>query len=263
MLGPSRVGKSLLGNLLLGWQAFDTLGGRGTAEARGVACGRRLLVVDTPGWQSWKDKYEENEAKRSRGVEVSKSEKLELLSALNLCDPGPHALLLVLPLLPFSQQESAALLARMEIFTPGVWSHSMVVFTLGDKLEPEQGRTFEQYLEGAGEQLQQLLGKCCYRCHVLNNKAPEDRSQVNRFLEKVEDRVMENCGWHFSLVMYCRLEEEWTRRERDAKERWEREQQGRHHGAPQDDMWLRMDIVSHHLGRRQPKSPKLTPVCQG
>lgn len=273
VLGPSRVGKSSLGNLLLGRQAFDTLGGRGTAVAQGEACGRRLLVVDTQGWRTWNEededkddggsREEENEAKRSRGRKVPKSEKLELLRALTLCDPGPHALLLVLPLLPFCQQESAALLARMELFTSGVWNHSMVVFTLGDKLEAGRGRTFQQYLEGAGEQLKQLLSACHYRCHVLNNKAPENRAQVTRLLEKVEDRVMENGGWHFSFIMYCRLEEVWTRREREAKERWEREQQERHHEAPTEETWLCMDTVSHYSGPWQPKSPKLKPVCQG
>ncbi|XP_062371645.1 GTPase IMAP family member 8 [Sardina pilchardus] len=243
VLGPSRVGKSSLGNLLLGRQAFDTRGGRGTEAARGE-------------WEK------ENEA-RKRRRRVSKSEKLELLGALSLCDPGPHALLLVLPLLHFSRRESAALQARMELLTPRAWSHTVVVFTLGDKLDGGLGRTVQRHLEGAGEQLHRVLGACRYRFHAVNNKAPEDRAQVARLLEKVEERVMENGGWHFSLVMYCRMEEEWARREREAKERWEREWQEKRHEASLMDTWLRMDTVSRHSGRLQPMGPTLKPVCQG
>ena len=83
VLGPSRVGKSSLGNLLLGRQAFDTRGGWGTAAARGEASGRRLLVVDTHGWRS-REEDEEDEGGGIRRRKVPKSEKLELLSALNL-----------------------------------------------------------------------------------------------------------------------------------------------------------------------------------
>ncbi|XP_041955470.1 LOW QUALITY PROTEIN: GTPase IMAP family member 4 [Alosa sapidissima] len=266
VLGPSRVGKSSLGNLLLGRQAFDTRGGWGTEAARGEASGRCLLLVDTYGWCSWEEEgdkegdeddgeswEEENEGRKRRRRKVSKSKKLELLGALILCDPGPHALLLVLPLLHFSRRESAALQARMELLTPRVWSHTVLVFTLGDKLDPGQGRTFQQYLEGTGEQLHWVLGACRYRCHVVNNKTAQDRVQVTRLLEKVEDQVQENGGWHFSLVMSCRMEEEWTCREREAKERREREGQEKHQEASLMDTWLRMDTVSSYSGRLQPK----------
>ncbi|KAG5286113.1 hypothetical protein AALO_G00011080 [Alosa alosa] len=240
VLGPSRVGKSSLGNLLLGRQAFDTRGGWGTEAARGEASGRCLLLVDSYG------------------------KKLELLGALILCDLGPHALLLVLPLQHFSRRESAALQARMELLTPRVWSHTVLVFTLGDKLDPGQGRTFQQYLEGTGEQLHWVLGACRYRCHVVNNKTAQDRVQVTRLLEKVEDQVTENGGWHFSLVMSCRMEEEWTCREREAKERWEREGQEKHQEASLMD---NMAAYGHSLLiLRQAAAkgfPTLMPVCQG
>ncbi len=48
---------------------------------------------------------------------------------------------------------------------------------------------------------------------------PQDRQQVSGLLDRAEDMLMENGGWHFSLHMYCRLEEEWSRREREMKER--------------------------------------------
>ncbi|XP_016405419.1 GTPase IMAP family member 4 [Sinocyclocheilus rhinocerous] len=137
-------------------------------------------------------------------------------TALSLCEPGPHILLLVIPLLYFSHSEKAALQKRMEILTEGVWRHTMVVFTLGDRL---RDYSIQDHIQTAGKDLQWLMEKCRYRYHVLNNKMPQDRQQVSGLLDRAEDMLMENGGWHFSLHMYCRLEEEWSRREREMKER--------------------------------------------
>ncbi|KAL7876465.1 hypothetical protein AOLI_G00114280 [Acnodon oligacanthus] len=205
LIGPRRTGKSSVGNTLLGRQAFETWGGASTTVVNGISEGRQLTIVDTYGWGP-----EENS--------IPRREKLELFSALSLCDPGPHVLLLVLPLLQFTQSNRTALQRRMELLTEGVWRHTMVVFTLGDRL---QGQTAQECLQGGGEHLEWLLTKCRYRYRVLNNKAT-DRLQVSSLLDRVEDMLMENCEWHFSLHMYRRLEEEWSRREKEIVERKER-----------------------------------------
>uniref|UniRef100_A0A9J8A7S6 Zgc:136870 n=1 Tax=Cyprinus carpio carpio TaxID=630221 RepID=A0A9J8A7S6_CYPCA len=183
IVGQKRTGKSSVGNTILGSDAFNTRGGADSAVAHGESEGRQLMLVDACGWGT-----DENL--------VPKQEKLELLNALSLCEPGPHIILLVIPLLYFSHCEKAALQKRMEILTEGVWRHTMVVFTLGDRLRD-------------------------YRIqdHVLNNKMLQDRQQVSGLLDHAEDMLMENGGWHFSLHMYCRLEEEWSRREREMKEK--------------------------------------------
>lgn len=51
----------------------------------------------------------------------------------------------------------------------------------------------------------------------------EGRQQVIELLHKVEDMLEENRGWHFSLHMYQRLEEEWSQREQELRTRLERE----------------------------------------
>lgn len=45
--------------------------------------------------------------------------------------------------------------------------------------------------------------------------------QVRDLLSKVEDLLSENGGWHFSLHMLQRLEEEWSHREQQLKARLE------------------------------------------
>ncbi|XP_067309366.1 GTPase IMAP family member 4 [Pseudorasbora parva] len=203
IVGQKRTGRSSVGNTLLGKDAFDTWGGAGSAVAHGEAEGRRLMVVDACGWGT------------SENL-VPKQEKLELFNALSLCDSGPHVLLLVIPLLHFGHSDKAVIQKRMEILTEGVWRHTMVVFTLGDRL---RGCSMQDFIQTSGKDLQWLMERCRYRYHVLNNKAPRDRQQVSCLFDRAEDMLMENGGWHFSLHMYCRLEEEWSRREREMKER--------------------------------------------
>ncbi|XP_051556244.1 GTPase IMAP family member 4 isoform X2 [Myxocyprinus asiaticus] len=203
ILGQKRTGRSSVGNTILGKNVFDTWGGADSAVALGESEGRQVMVVDCCGWGS-----EENI--------VPKQEKLDLHNALSLCEPGPHILLLVIPLLHFSHSERAVLQKRMELLTEGVWRHTMVVFTLGDRL---QDRSIQAHIEASGEDLQWVMEKCRYRYRVLNNKTSQDRQQVSDLLDRAENMLMENGGWHFSLHMYCRLEEEWGRRERELKER--------------------------------------------
>lgn len=191
-----------MGNTLLGKNAFDTWGGADSAVAHGQSEGRELTVVDASGWGA-----NENT--------VPKQEKVSLHKALMLCEPGPHVILLVIPILQFGHSERAALQKRMELLTGGVWRHTMIAFTLGDRLH---GRSIQDHIQESGEDLHWLLEKCRYRYGVLNNKTPQDRRQVSDLLNRAEDVLMENGEWHFSLHMYCRLEEEWSRREREMRE---------------------------------------------
>ncbi|TRY95486.1 hypothetical protein DNTS_026146 [Danionella cerebrum] len=203
IIGQKRTGRSSTANTILGKDVFDTWGGAMSTVAHGESEGQNLMIVDCCGWGT-----DENM--------VPKPEKLELFHALSLCDPGPHVLLLVVPLLNFGPSERSAIQKRMEILTEGVWRHTMVLFTLGDRL---RGCSIQEHIQASGKDLQWLMEKCRYRYHVLNNKEAQDRRQVCALLEQAEDLLIENGGWHFSLHMYCRLEEEWSRREREMKER--------------------------------------------
>lgn len=255
LAGPRRTGKSSSGNTLLGRaQAFDIRGGGTSAAASSVTAGRHVSVVDVQGWGSSEEF-------------VPREEKIELLRALKLCGPaGPHCVLLVVPLLDFTEPERRAMERRMELFTSGVWRHTMVLFTFGDRLRA-RGSSIQEHIQSGGPALHWLMEKCHYRYHVFDNKASgtgqhesrnqEDTStkkhegtwwrkddkkagrwhrggeadgrkdggqeQVKQLLSKVEDMLHENGGWHFSLHMYQRLEEEWNRREQQLRARLEDE----------------------------------------
>lgn len=220
--------------------------------ASSITAGRHINVVDAQGW-GLSEEF------------VPEEENVELLSALSLFGHGgPHVVLLVIPLLDFTESEGRAVERRMEILTSTVWRHTMVLFTCGDLLR-RRGRTVEEHIRSGGPALHRLMEKCGYRYHVFNNKAAlgkqerreqevksggkkwtwqnrtvkgvgrkstggetdgtkeEERQQVRELLHKVEDMLEENRGWHFSLYMYQRLEEEWSQREQELRTRQERE----------------------------------------
>ncbi|KAF7648898.1 hypothetical protein LDENG_00150420 [Lucifuga dentata] len=256
LVGPIRTGKSSTGNTLLGHgQVFETRGGGASAAATTISAGRLLTVVDAQGWGP-----SENF--------VPRKEKIELLRALDLCGPGgPHVIVLVIPLLDFTEPERRAVERRMEILTSNVWRHTMVVFTFEDWLR-KSGQSVKEHIQSGGPALQWLMKKCRYRYYVVDNKTTisakkslkeeverggkkeggiswgkeankglgrkngggdecrsweKEQEQVNELLSKVEDMLQENGGWHFSLHMYQRMEEEWKRREKELRARLELE----------------------------------------
>lgn len=256
LVGPRRTGKSSSGNTLLGrGQVFETRGGGASTAASAVTNGRHITVVDAQGWGSSEEF-------------VPREEKIELQRAFSLCGlGGPHVVLLVIPLLDFTEPERRAVEGRMEIMTSAVWRHTMVLFTCADWLK-RRGCSVEEHIKSGGPALRWLMEKCCYRYHVFDNKAAVigkqeqrkqevkgggkkqegtwrkksdkragrkcrggeadgrkggEQEQVRELLRKVEDMLQENGGWHFSLHMYQRLEEEWSRREQKLRARLEAE----------------------------------------
>lgn len=258
LVGPGRTGKSSTGNTLLGrGQVFDIRGGGASTAASSVTAGRHVTVVDAQGWGSSEQL-------------VPREEKIELLRALGLCgSDGPHVVLLVIPLLDFTEAERRAVESRMELLTSAVWRHTMVLFTLGDWLRG-RGHSVKQHIQSGGPALHWLMDKCRYRYHVFENKKTTscrekirkqeenrhtrkqartwwwkgdkeaerkdggkeevgrmegEQEQVRELLSKVEDMLQENGGWHFSLHMYQRLEEEWSRREQKLRAQLEAEKE--------------------------------------
>lgn len=256
LVGPRRTGKSSTGNTLLGrGQVFETRGGGTSTAANAVIAGRYVNVVDAQGWGCSEDF-------------VPKEEKSELLRALSLFAlGGPHVVLLVIPLLDFTESEWRALERRMEILTSTIWRHTMVLFTCGERLK-RRGCSVEEHIQSGGPVLHLLMNKCRYRYHVFDNKATTngkadgrkhevhrggerqvgtgknktarragwrrtrgerdvreegEQKQVRELLLKVENMLEENGGWHYSLHMYQRMEEEWCRREQELKTRLEAE----------------------------------------
>ncbi|XP_066563508.1 GTPase IMAP family member 9 [Amia ocellicauda] len=187
LLGERHAGKSSAGNTILGREQFDT--GRVTEQCvrrQEEVAGRLVTVVDTPGWdlESIKDNAE--------------WVREEIKFSLSLCPPGPHALLLVIPVGSVSERERRAAQEHLELISERVWRHTIVLFTWGERLGDT---TIEQHIERGGQELQRLVEEFGEKYYAFKNKS-RDGTQVTELLEMIEEMVAENRGQFFTVKMY-------------------------------------------------------------
>lgn len=159
-----------MGNMILGKEEFVTRERTSCSRRVGVACGRWLTVVDTPGW--WCD---------FSSQDTSELVKREIRSSVSLCPPGPHAFLVVVKTSSgFSERRRRAVEEHVALLGEGVWGHCVAVFTstqTGEEGEPGQ----------AG--LRWLAEKCGRRCHAVGSGGD---GEVAQLLEKIKKLVTEN-----------------------------------------------------------------------
>ncbi|KAJ8402796.1 hypothetical protein AAFF_G00364680, partial [Aldrovandia affinis] len=145
-------------------------------ERQGEVCGKRVTVVDTPGLFN-------TDLSRERLRE-------EMERCVSLCDPGPHAFLLVIQLGRFTEQEKRVMETLQELFSERVNQYTVVLFSYGDRL---RNTTIDQFISN-DTNLQQLLKNCSGLYHVFNNEGMKNRSQVTELLQKIDKMVVENGG---------------------------------------------------------------------
>ncbi|XP_033831947.1 uncharacterized protein LOC117379355 [Periophthalmus magnuspinnatus] len=180
LLGNIGCGKTCSADTILNEKApLSASASRGSVQRRGFVEGRRVTVVEAPRWY-WS------------GGEMDESIRKETEKAMTLLAPGPHAILLLIPVFQFTEMESLVPAELERLFGEDVLNHTLILFTCGDYLI---GRTLEEYLKKEPAALTQILDRCNGGCHVINNRHREDRMQVQQLLEKV-DAVVQRNGIH-------------------------------------------------------------------
>lgn len=218
LVGVTESGKSAVGNAIMGKKAFDEVGvkTRMSFPCQGLVREQQVLVVDTPGWE-W---FNVNGSSASVW-----SVKKEIMRSMSLCQPGAHALLLVVPLsFSFSQRESRAVEEHVELFGPEAWSYSLVLFTILDRKQL-RGSTLKQEVM-LNVELHRLIEKCGGRFHALysNPKAGED--QVAGLLAKIKKMMATNGETMLSsekvLEQAREMEKEEVRRLKEERKEYEK-----------------------------------------
>ncbi|KAG5278845.1 hypothetical protein AALO_G00103350 [Alosa alosa] len=173
-LGKIGAGKSSLANRLLGGEAFKKEETGLCVRRQGEHAGRKLTVVDSPGWD------------RVSVQRTPEHIKQEIIQSTSLCLPGPHALLLVLPISmdadPPSANEMKSASHHVELLSSRAWRHTMVLFVCKDEMDES---VIDWHVQGA----KKLIHKCQRRYFILQRD-----SQVTELLQKIEDMVQYNCG---------------------------------------------------------------------
>ncbi|XP_008280206.1 GTPase IMAP family member 8-like isoform X2 [Stegastes partitus] len=188
LIGGRWAGKSSSGNTILRKERLEC-GRTRTIQSEvrhGVVEGRKLTVVDAPGWSS-----------SLSLTEIPEGDKQRFKLNPSKCPPGPNAFLLVVPIdAAFSVEQRRILEEHMKLLGDRVWRYTMVLFTCGDFLGE---KTIEQHIESEGEALKWLIGRCRDRYHVFNNKEKTNTSQVSLLLEKIDEMVWHNNDSHYEI----------------------------------------------------------------
>ncbi|XP_058647757.1 GTPase IMAP family member 8-like isoform X2 [Onychostoma macrolepis] len=191
LLGWLFCGKSSAGNTILNRDEF-AIGGKTRECTRGFGDvdGRKMTVLDTPGW--WKYFASEFNPDFIRSA---------ILGSVSEFKMFPHAMLLVIPAdTSFQEEQKRIIQQNMSILGDDVWRHTIVLFTWGDRF-PDI--SIEQHIESEGEALQWLIEKCRNRYHVFDNTDKKNRSQVSELLQKIDEMVAESGLFRLNTQKNC------------------------------------------------------------
>uniref|UniRef100_A0A673MH35 Zgc:158417 n=1 Tax=Sinocyclocheilus rhinocerous TaxID=307959 RepID=A0A673MH35_9TELE len=138
--------------------------------------------------------------------------KEEIVRSVSLCPPGPHALLLVIPVKTLSgEPEMNASEMHTRLLSERVWKHTIVLFACDDGVDE---LTIREHIHSA----EKILEKCGRRFHVLQKSTCESPTQIHALLKKIDDLVEENRGDFFIPQAYYVLIQQKTQEASGATE---------------------------------------------
>ncbi|KAG5832788.1 hypothetical protein ANANG_G00294850 [Anguilla anguilla] len=183
------------GNTILGEERFkselcmSSVTG-GCEKARGTVLGRRVTLVDTPGL-----------------FDTSLSQQDvqdEILRCLAMSAPGPHAILLVLQIGRFTEEEQRSVEIIQTIFQSDAAKYTILIFTHADRLK---GISFQNFISKQDKRIQDLVERFDRRVLPFNNEDREDHGQVADLLEMINRMLAQREKPYFTNQAFQKMDQ--------------------------------------------------------
>ena len=211
--GKTGVGKSTTGNTILGFRAFDTKVSASSVTTQTQynetdRFGKRLVVVDTPGL------FDTIRTEQETVVEISKW--------YSLVSPGIHAIILVVKVERFTEEEQKTVDFFMNVFGEDLKDYLVVVFTHKDRLDDENitVNDFVQTMDKSSN-LRRLIdaSKGRYTGIGYKGKMAERIMEVKQILSMIEEIAGKDGKNYYSNEVFNESRNSWKKTKESAKKK--------------------------------------------